>query len=305
MSLPLETSPSESGAAWLTVEEVRGEVLLADSGRPDGWREGVGRAGYADQCSALLAHRLVGNSPNAVLLEIAGSCTLRVSGASVWVALVGGNEPARLTDGKIGAAGAAWLIPPDTAVAVPPSSTTYRRYLSCRGGLVASYILGSASRDTLAAIGPPPLQVGDVVPLNPPPAAPPWPITECVPVSGIAAGLPRVLQVTAGPHADGVEGALLAGLWQVTGGNRVGIRLMTGTRARSSAPPISGRGDIASFPVFPGCIELTPSGELLALGVDAPLTGGYPVPLVIDDRDGLDQLGRCRPGDVVQLLLAR
>lgn len=55
---------------------------------------------------------------------------------------------------------------------------------------------------------------------------------------------------------------------------------------------------VASFPVFPGAIQLPPNNAPIVLGPDAGATGGYPVIGVID-TPGLVRLSECLPGDTV------
>jgi allophanate hydrolase subunit 2 len=54
-----------------------------------------------------------------------------------------------------------------------------------------------------------------------------------------------------------------------------------------------------SLPMLPGAVELTPAGEPIVLGVDAPVTGGYPWVAQLAAADfGL--LARLAPGDRVR-----
>jgi allophanate hydrolase subunit 2 len=76
--------------------------------------------------------------------------------------------------------------------------------------------------------------------------------------------------------------------------DRIGVRL-EGTGAGAG---VRGAGELASFPVVPGSVQLTPSGELVVLGPDAGVTGGYPV-LGVVPRAGLDALAQARPGTAV------
>ena len=285
----------------LAVVDAAGEVLVQDAGRAEGWRASVGRSGYADRTTAHRAHRLAGNDTDLALLEIAGSLTIAVANRALWCALDGGSEPARLERGDrtySRPAGCAWLVEPGDRVVVAPSHTTYRRYLAIRGGLAVPATLGSRSCDTLAAIGPPALRSGDVLRVLDPSAIAALPTIEPVPHANGDTHFYR-LHTHAGPH-DALAQSLLGTQWAVTGGSRVGIRLSpVGHPPRRPAVP-----EFASFPVFPGCVQLTSGLEALALGVDAPLTGGYPVPLVIDDSD-LDLLGRCRLGDRLEFVAPR
>ena len=57
--------------------------------------------------------------------------------------------------------------------------------------------------------------------------------------------------------------------WHVASTARSGVRL--------SGPELPSTQSIASMPVVPGAIQLTPDGTAIVLGPDGGLTGGYPV----------------------------
>ncbi len=306
--------PSPGTHCWLRFVDVAGEVLIQDRGRPDGWRFGVGRAGHADRAAAALAHRVVGNNGDEALFEIVGTTTIRLELGGAWLAAIGGAEPVKIRRGARAfeqAAACAWSAQAGDELTIEPSQQTYRRYLAVRGGLDVPTVLGSRAYDTLAQIGPPPVRPGDRLTVGPARAAPPWPITEPVPLL-LPPSDGASIRVSPGPHANlaaplstlpgllvTLADAMCDATWRVAGGSRAGVRLVPVSRL-DAAPATS--GVLASFPVFPGCLQLTPALLGLALGVDAPLTGGYPVPLVIDDHDR-DQLARCRLGDVVHFTL--
>ena len=83
------------------------------------------------------------------------------------------------------------------------------------------------------------------------------------------------LRVLTGPDAGsggapGVE-SLAGGAFRVGAhSDRRGVRL----EGRSLAS--SGGGERRTQGVVPGTVQLPPSGDPIALGVDAPVTGGYP-----------------------------
>ena len=60
-----------------------------------------------------------------------------------------------------------------------------------------------------------------------------------------------------------------SGAWRVDSTARSGVRL-----SGSKLPPTQ---SIASMPVVPGAIQLTPDGTAIILGPDGGLTGGYPI----------------------------
>ena len=55
--------------------------------------------------------------------------------------------------------------------------------------------------------------------------------------------------------------------------DRTGTRLVTETPCIASSQPTSR----SSTPLVSGCVQLTPAGELVVMGPDHPITGGYPL----------------------------
>lgn len=74
--------------------------------------------------------------------------------------------------------------------------------------------------------------------------------------------------------------------------DRRGIRL--------SGAPLTDPVDRISEPVTVGTIQQTPSGELILIGPDGPVIGGYPNIGTIIDAD-VDAMSLLRPGMEVQL----
>lgn len=72
--------------------------------------------------------------------------------------------------------------------------------------------------------------------------------------------------------------------------NRVGVTLDL------AEGPTRHEFSVSSLPTEVGSIEWTPDGRWIVLGVDGPVTGGYPQPFVVaaDDRA---KMGQWRPGD--------
>jgi len=72
---------------------------------------------------------------------------------------------------------------------------------------------------------------------------------------------------------DALAAALCGDPWHVDSTARSGVRL--------SGPKLPSLQSIASMPVVPGAIQLTPDGTVIILGPDGGLTGGYPIVGVI------------------------
>lgn len=277
-------------------------TLVQDLGRPDRAVDGVAASGAADRGAHRLAQRLVGNPDGAAGLEVLlGGLRLVAAGAAVVA--VTGARCAVLLDGVPQGQDRALAVPAGGALTLGAVTGGVRTYLAVRGGVGVAPVLGSRSRDTLGGVGPPPVTAGDELPVSPPPGAsrPAW--FETVPVR--PAG-DRV-EVLRGPHGD----ALAATVWTAAQAavlrvgqavDRVGVRLEPSPELRARLAGAA--GDLPSFPVLPGCVQLTPDGGLLVLGPDAGVTGGYPV-VAVAGPAGRDVLAQVRPGDAVRLVERR
>lgn len=76
--------------------------------------------------------------------------------------------------------------------------------------------------------------------------------------------------------------------------NRMGIQLVE--RLENSLP------EMYSSPVFPGTVQLTPSGTMIVLMRDAQVTGGYPRILQLTEAS-ISLLAQKRPGEIVTFSL--
>ena len=74
--------------------------------------------------------------------------------------------------------------------------------------------------------------------------------------------------------------------------DRRGVRFTGGPRHAHEIP---------SEPCAVGTLQWTPAGELIALGPDGPVVGGYPKPFLILDSD-LPLVAQARPGDRFRLV---
>jgi biotin-dependent carboxylase-like uncharacterized protein len=262
------------------VEVVSAGVLttVQDRGRA-GWAHlGVPRAGALDAPAAALANRLVGNAPDAAVLEtVLGGLTLSNQGTGRWAALTGAGSPR-----TVWWAGGAEL-------AVPAPAYGVRTYVAVAGGIDVTPVLGSRSTDTLAWIGPPRVTEGAVLPVGEPTGAP-RPVD--VPPARRATGL-RVLP---GPRDDWFASLepLFTGEWTVRPeSDRIGLRL--------DGPALEQvRGEeLASEGMVLGAIQVPPSGRPIVFLADHPPTGGYPVVGVVHPDD-LWQCAQARPGEQVR-----
>jgi biotin-dependent carboxylase-like uncharacterized protein len=165
--------------------------------------------------------------------------------------------------------------------------------VAVRHGLRVATVLGSAARDTLAGLGPPPLNAGDVLDLADDERG--HPHVDHAPARHVQG----VIGVLPGPRKDWFDDAalsmLLSAAWTVSPtSDRVGVRL-EGPALRRRDPAT----ELPSEPMVTGALQVPPDGHPVLLGPDHPTTGGYPVIAVVMDSD-LDRWAQVRPGDEVR-----
>lgn len=273
-------------------------ATVQDRGR-SGWAAiGVTVSGPADRAAAALAGRLVGNAPDAALVEVtAGGLRVRAE-RTLLVAVTGAPAPIRV-DGRPGPLHAPLTLRPgaELVLGVPPVGL--RSYLAVRGGIDVPAVLGSRSTDTLSGLGPAPLRAGDRLPVGR--LVHGEPVVDVAPVASPSAR--PVLAVLPGPRRDwlapGAWATLLEREWAVTAdSDRVGLRLAGPRldRAREDELPSEG--------LVPGALQVPPDGAPVLFLADHPVTGGYPVLAVVTTAD-LSAVGQLRPGDVLRFRAAR
>ncbi|MBB4229894.1 5-oxoprolinase/urea amidolyase family protein [Rhizobium mongolense] len=271
-----------SDSATLKVRAAPIPALFQDLGRFGKTDQGVSSSGALDQGALKAANRVVGNPAGMPCLEITlGGFSFEVSGRTV-MALTGAPCPISIRDAadRTMSAGTYQPIPlePGDVVTLGHAPRGMRSYLAIRGGFAVRPILGSASTDTLAVVGPDPVAAGAVLAINNDSSAlTSVSLHEAPAFDHPAADETITLDVIMGPRSDWFTEAGIATLsgqlWQVTPqSNRVGIRL-------SGDVPLE-RKDKAELPsegTATGAIQVPHSGQPLLFLADHPLTGGYPV----------------------------
>ncbi|WP_421083796.1 carboxyltransferase domain-containing protein [Rothia nasimurium] len=313
-------------------------TLFQDSGRAGLTHWGVSPSGPADRAAAAEANRLVGNSAGATVLEnLAGGLKLTAL-ADVELALTGADTPAQITqdapgqptgpaEGSAPVAETPLTVPSYAPFALKPGQTLtlgapargLRTYLAVRGGFAARTEAASASRDTLASLGPAPLGVGERLGRA---------CTSSAVVADPASALPlpepgNVLKIRtyAGPREDWFTpeslGRFTNMTWEVSqSSDRIGVRLILADAAQkaplgqdvpstptdgSAAPQPTGvltrsiTRELPSEGMMAGAIQVPPSGEPVVFLADHPVTGGYPVIATVHPAD-LRLLAQAPPG---------
>ncbi|MCF2587500.1 carboxyltransferase domain-containing protein [Brevibacterium sp. UCMA 11752] len=273
------------------------QLLIQDLGRPGFAAMGVSSAGAADRSALQAANRLVGNAETTAGLESFGGGTkLAINGAGV-AAVTGAYAAITVTSAE-GAVfrhhlGEAFSLDDGDELELGMTERGTRAYIAFRGGIETEIALGSASADTLAHLGPAPLEPDTTVALGRPESAPH--LVDPARGSGHERHLPAPgetieMSVTLGPRDDwftsaGVE-TLLGQEWTVTHeSDRVGLRL-------AGVVPLerSRTGELPSEGAATGALQVPPNGQPVLFGPDHPLTGGYPIIASVDDTDLAAQL---------------
>ncbi|PDT81202.1 5-oxoprolinase/urea amidolyase family protein [Sinorhizobium sp. BJ1] len=279
----------DASSTELTAEALKLKILAApmpalfqDLGRFGQTGQGVSSSGALDRGALKAANRVVGNAVATPCIEIIpGGFSFEASGRTV-VALTGAPCPISIRDASGRTITAETYQPislePGDVVTLGHAPRGMRCYLAIRGGFHVKPVLGSASTDTLAIVGPDPVTAGAILTVEKKtPTLASVSLTETPAFEHPAPGEVVTLDVIMGPRSDWFTEAGIVSLsdqlWQVTPqSNRVGIRL-------SGETPLE-RRDKAELPsegTATGAIQVPHSGQPVLFLADHPLTGGYPV----------------------------
>ena len=282
------------------VSVVRAGALttVQDGGRPGHAHLGVPRSGALDVPTAALVNRLVGNPPEAAVLETTvNGCAVRPR-CAVTVAVGGAPCPVRV-DGRAAAWGAPGRVPAGAVLDVGSAVSGLRSYVAVSGGIAVEPVLGSRSTDLLSGLGPAPLTDGTVLPLGCEPV--PHPRVDVAPQPAPPAEL--VLRVTLGPRDDwftpDAVRAFTSRAYRVSpASNRIGLR--TEGPALEWAVP----GELPSEGMVLGAVQVPPDGRPVVFLADHPTTGGYPVIGAVRAAD-LPAAAQAVPGTPVRFVAVR
>lgn len=253
---------------------------------------GMPAAGAADCLSLALANFLVGKSFNELAIEITLTdalfqmdepCSISVVGAAEYVRINGRDRPQHQT----------LKVMAGDQLDIGPSRPGCRTYLSLSANIHADQLLDGQSTYLAAGLGGfhgRALRKDDIIAFTPDSL-----------VADVERTTPEglqlhyrdnlVLRVIRGPEAVDAHPRLLDDLClspYAVGAraNRMGLAL--------EGPPLNARdtSNMPSAAVFPGTIQLPPSGQPYLLGPDAQTTGGYPriAQVIRADRHLIGQL---------------
>ncbi len=276
-----------------------GRACVQDTGRA-GWQAyGVPVRGSSDQYSSRLANVLVWNRPDLPVIEVTAFDFSVRAEDDVLIAVTGAECDVSV-DGRPAPQWRPVPVARGSLVELGNLRRGLRCYLAVNGSISAPRLLGSVAPDPSLEFGWY-LRPGETVVaqsafthFDHPHLRHPV-FHPRVPVRSYSAE--PTVQVTEGPDVDEFTASadVLARHRYEVGGqsNEIGLQLVGVAPARrTEAEPLS-RG------VGVGAVEVTPSGDLVALLRGRLLTAGYPV-VAVATTPAQSILGQLRPGDHVR-----
>ena len=112
-------------------------------------------------------HALLGDPPEAAVLEVLGGGLRLRAEADHRLAVTGGIGPVHV-EGEHVEHGRAFVVHAGQELVVGPVALGVRAYVGVAGGVEVDPVLGSRSADTLSGLGPPRLAADDVIAVGPP-----------------------------------------------------------------------------------------------------------------------------------------
>ncbi|HSI78932.1 MAG TPA: biotin-dependent carboxyltransferase family protein [Lunatimonas sp.] len=267
---------------------------VQDAGRFGHANFGIPTAGYMDVTSAGIANLLLGNQACAPCLEIfAGKVALKIDQPCLLVA--SGADADIQVGGQVVRTHQPFTIKAGEMLEISPFRSGQWLYLALAAKIETPERLGSRSF-YFPITSQSRFLDGDKV--NILVRDPNYSPTNSR-VSIRHWKLVRSLDVFAGPEfhllsKDNQEALLHTTYTLSSKLNRMGIQL--------NEPIEHNLPEILSAPVFPGSVQLTPSGKLIVLMRDAQVTGGYPRILQLTETS-ISLLAQKRPGESVRFSL--
>ena len=271
-------------------------TTFQDLGRYGHQQWGVPVGGPMDEVSHRLANALLGNAPDAPVLEITllgptlychGRCCLALTGADLGASVSGQPWPPGQTR----------ILREGDEISFGRRRSGARGYLAVAGGFRLEKVLGSRTTNLRAGFGGwhgRRLEKGDLLPLMGSFANPP---RLLIPDSLARKAGSAPLRLLPGRDWTAFSGAAQVALsesrFTVTPqSDRMGYR-MQGPALQLTAPY-----ECLSEAVAFGTVQVPPDGQPIVLMADRQTTGGYPCIAQVVQVD-LPRLAQCVPGDVL------
>lgn len=273
-------------------------TLLQDLGRFGYQHLGLSPGGAADEHASRWANRLLGNEPNAPVLEVTlGGLCLSVE-RPLQIALTGADQQASVNGRPISTWCTHTLVEGDR-LQFGFASSGVRAYVAVRGGFAVGPCYGSVATVTREKMGGlegsgEPLKTGDVLPC---PDVRPV-VERAVPSRFIPDYRePVTLRLMASERRGWFSAAAFEGLYRTayrlaSRSDRMGARLEGDTVA-------SRVNGIVSEPIPFGAVQVPPDGLPIVLLKDRQTIGGYPTMGIVHPLDAF-ALAQCQPGSTIR-----
>ncbi len=282
-------------------------MLVVDRGRVGHRHEGIAWCGAADALAFDIANVLLCNEFDCAAIELTlGACVVRFTSAVAFA--ITGAQCDAILDGRRCANWAKHIARAGSVLRFARPARDVYSYIAVAGGIDVPLVFGSRTTDVTAAFGGfagRALRAGDrlVMRASTLPAGPAFAIAP--PQLNLFVRAERdgitAVRMMPGGEIDRFDERSRAQIWQERW--RVGHQSSRmGYRLEGRALRYTGE-ELPSHGVFPGVIQVPPSGEPIVLLADAHTTGGYPKAGVVIDPD-LPLVAQRRPGDLVQFVAA-
>ncbi len=285
------------------------DATVQDAGRARFLDQAVPLSGVMDRSAATLANLLVGNEPDAGLIEIVDGNFECVTQANVLLALVAGSAKVEI-NGQAAPINRPMYLPNNSRLHLKNNVAGRYAYLAIAGGWEVPQVLGSKSTFVTAMLGGHQgrcLKKDDELEgaatlstqaihlcqyLKSDVAN--WPAWS-IPPEQLSGTDSQKLRVIMGREFDWFEDKTVADFlsksYQFTSVNRMGARLQGPVVTRKPTH----QSELLSTAVVPGTIQVTGDGSLILLLADCQTTGGYPRLAKVAEVD-LPICAQCKPG---------
>lgn len=280
-------------------------TTVQDRGRTGYFNVGIPQGGCLDQYSADLANALVGNDPDAAVLECTYTGPVLVTDAPAVVAVTGAPAPVKI-NGEPAEQWTRLQLQPGDELSFGMITGGTRYYIAVRGGIDTPPVLGSRSTYVLGGIGGHQgrkLEAGDLLPVGEP--------DRDLPAAGRLAEQYRPVfskaqevRVVPGLYdhrltAEGRE-QLFSAEWTLTPvADRMGLRYSgPGVEWTEREQPFGAGSDpsnIVDAGYAVGSIQIPGGTQPIILHRDAVSGGGYAMVATVISAD-MDLVARAAPG---------
>ncbi len=258
--------------------------LLVDRGRPATRSLGIPLGGPADFAAFQIGNALVGNSTDAVALELTLSGPTLRAECDVSFCVFGAPFDIQI-DGHSVAAATVVALRTGQTLRIGSATRQARGYLCVKGGFQVQRILDSGTAFEPIASGEQ-LRCDSSIGQG-------WSL-EHPDVGSLLEESTNVLRIIDGPQADWfpTDRFYQQSFVVTRASNRMGVRLQGEPMTRQPR-------EMISEAVAPGAVQITNEGLPIILGVDGQTIGGYPKIAHVIQAD-LDRVGQLRSGESIR-----